>query len=288
MNAWKWVPNALTLGNLLGGVVVCWAAASGSFLGEALVADWTDQNGVWPEKWWPVGAESRGVQMVAVVWALAMLCDVLDGWAARKLGVAGPMGVQLDSLADVVTGGLAPAMVAMRLFQDDGGAGMTWEMLACLGVAAAAPCRLARFNVAASSGEGGTDFEGMPAPAAGVFWMGVMLAWGELQGGFEMLWVVGLAWIGLVVVPLAMVSRRKMWGLKGLGKDAHRDKWRGVFIAVIPGIQVSTWWVCESVFLAVPLCLLLYLGLATATTPQSLSVEIHPLPFTAHEIPRCH
>ena len=271
MNAWKWVPNALTLGNLLGGVVVCWAAASGSFLGEALVADWTDQMVFWMQEPWPTGAESRGLQMVAVVWSLAMLCDVLDGWAARKLGVAGPMGVQLDSLADVVTGGVAPAMVAMRLFQDDGGVGMTWEMLACLGVAAAAAYRLARFNVATDSGEGGTDFEGLPAPAAGVFWMGVMLAWGELQGGFEVLLAVGLAWIGLVVVPLAMVSRRKMWGLKGLGKDAHRDKWRGVFVAVIPGIQVSTWWVYESVFLAVPLCLLLYLGLAMATTPQSPS-----------------
>ena len=271
MNAWKWVPNALTLGNLLGGVVVCWAAASGSFLGEALVADWTDQMVFWMQEPWPTGAESRGVQMVAVVWALAMLCDVLDGWAARKLGVAGPMGVQLDSLADVVTGGVAPAMVAMRLFQDDGGVGMTWEMLACLGVAAAAAYRLARFNVTADSGEGGTDFEGMPAPAAGVFWMGVMLAWGELQGslrcpvgrGVGLDWACGGA--------SGDGEPRKMWGLKGLGKDAHRDKWRGVFVAVIPGIQVSTWWVYESVFLAVPLCLLLYLGLAMATTPQSPS-----------------
>lgn len=269
MNTWKWVPNALTLGNLLGGVVVCWAAASGSFLGEALVAGWTDSLVSGVQEPWPAGAEARGVQMVAVVWALAMFCDVLDGWAARKLDVAGPMGVQLDSLADVVTGGVAPAMVAMRLFQDDGGVGLTWEMLACLGVAAAAAYRLARFNVAAESGEGGTDFEGMPAPAAGVYWMGVMLAWGELQGGVEVLWVVALAWIGLVVVPLAMVSRRKMWGLKGLGKDAHRDKWRGVLVAVVPGVQVSAWVLCESVFLAVPLCLLLYLGLAMATTPQS-------------------
>ena len=148
---------------------------------------------------------------------------------------------------------------------------MTGEMLACLGVAAAAAYRLARFNVAAESGEGGTDFEGMPAPAAGVFWMGVMLAWGELHGSMDALMAVGLAWIGLVVVPLAMVSRWKMWGLKGMGKDPHRDKWRGVLVAVIPGVQVSTWWVCESVFLAVPLCLLLYLGLAMATTPQSQS-----------------
>ena len=70
MNTWKWVPNALTLGNLLGGVVVCWAAASGAFLGEALVLD---------------GNAWSGTVAVATVWALAMFCDVLDGWAARAL-----------------------------------------------------------------------------------------------------------------------------------------------------------------------------------------------------------
>ena len=58
----------------------------------------------WARPWWLGGAipwcrgcrnpghrrEARGVQMVAVVWALAMFCDVLDGWAVRKLDVAGP------------------------------------------------------------------------------------------------------------------------------------------------------------------------------------------------------
>ena len=172
MNAWKWIPNALTLGNLLGGVVVCWAAASGSFLGEALVAGWTDNMVFWLQEGWPGGAEARGVQMVALVWALAMFCDVLDGWAARKLGVAGPMGVQLDSLADVVTGGVAPAIVAMRLFQDHGGPAVNGEMVACLGVAAAAAYRLARYNVAAEAGKGGPYFEGLPRAGG----------WGVLDG----------------------------------------------------------------------------------------------------------
>jgi len=268
MTTWNWVPNALTLGNLLGGVVVCWAASSGAFLGEALVADWPGQMVIWRQEPWPTGAEARGVQMVAAVWALAMFCDVLDGWAARKLGVAGPMGVQLDSLADVVTGGVAPAMVAMRLFKDDGGTGVTWEMVACLGVAAAAAYRLARFNVAADKGEGGTHFEGLPAPAAGVFWMGVMLAWGELKGGFDVLMAVGLAWIGLGLVPLAMVSRRKMWGLKGWGKEPGVDRWRAVLVGAILLVGTWTWFGWGSVFLAVPVCVLLYLGLAMATTPQ--------------------
>ena len=271
MNAWKWVPNALTLGNLLGGVVVCWAAASGSFLGEALVAEWTDSMALGMQEPWPGGVEARGVQMVAVVWVLAMFCDVLDGWAARKLGVAGPMGVQLDSLADVVTGGVAPAMVAMRLFQGEGGAGLTWEMVACLGVAVAAAYRLARFNVAAEKGKEGPFFEGLPAPAAGVFWLGMMLTWGELQGGANESMSTSLAWIGLVVVPLAMASRRKMWGLKGWGLNPRVDQIRSVMVPIVVGVGVGTWFGCESVFLAVPLCLLLYLGLAMATTPQSQS-----------------
>ena len=262
MNTWKWVPNALTLGNLLGGLVVCWSAASGSFLGESLVVDWTREI-------WHAGAESLGVQLVAIVWALAMLCDVLDGWAARKLGVAGPLGVQLDSLADVVTGGVAPAMVAMRLFQDDGDVGFSWEMLACLGVAAAAAFRLARFNVAAESGLGGTHFEGLPAPAAGVYWMGVMLAWGEMHGGTGVMWPMGLAWLGLALIPIAMVSRRKMWGLKGWGKEPKVDRSRWVMVAMVPLAGVGTWLALGSVFLAVPVCLLLYLGLAMATTPQA-------------------
>ena len=76
------------MGNLLGGAFVCWAAASGDNI--------TDGR-------------------VAAVWLLAMFCDVLDGFVARKLGVDGPLGVQLDSLADMVTGGLAPAFVAYRL-----------------------------------------------------------------------------------------------------------------------------------------------------------------------------
>ena len=93
----------MTLGNLLGGAVVCWAAASGEFLGQALL-------------WDSAGSDmALATQMVAAVWMFAMLCDAFDGWAARKLGVDGALGVQLDSLADVVTGGLAPAMVAMRL-----------------------------------------------------------------------------------------------------------------------------------------------------------------------------
>ena len=98
--------------------------------------------------------------------------------------------------------------------------------------------------------------------------MGVMLAWGELQGGPEVLWATSLARVGLVVVPLAMVSRRRMWGLKGWGVSSRVDQMRGIMVLVILGVGIGSWFACQSAFIAVPLCLLLYLALAMATTPQ--------------------
>ena len=118
------------MGNLLGGAYVCWASASGN--------DITDGR-------------------IAAVWLAAMFFDVLDGWAARKLGVESPMGVQLDSLADLVTSGLAPAFVSYRLICESGACdSLMLNALPALLVVAAA-YRLARYNVSASEGEGNGD-----------------------------------------------------------------------------------------------------------------------------------
>lgn len=78
--------------------------------------------------------------------ALGLLFDLLDGRAARKLGVSGPFGAQLDSLADVITFGLAPAAVLYA-----------WKLtalgplglIAPAALVAAAATRLARFTAAA-------------------------------------------------------------------------------------------------------------------------------------------
>lgn len=50
---------------------------------------------------------------------LAFLFDFLDGFIARKMGTSGPLGVQLDSLADMVTFGVAPGMIVMVLMVMD-------------------------------------------------------------------------------------------------------------------------------------------------------------------------
>lgn len=89
--------------------------------------------------------------------ALGLLFDLLDGRAARKLGVSGPFGAQLDSLADVITFGLAPAAVLYA-----------WKLtalgplglIAPAALVAAAATRLARFTAAAG---------GPPAPGPARF-----------------------------------------------------------------------------------------------------------------------
>jgi CDP-diacylglycerol---serine O-phosphatidyltransferase len=107
---------------------------------------------------------------------IAMILDTLDGFIARLTNSSSAFGVELDSLADVVSFGLAPAILAF-----------TWGLwpLGRLGWAAgflfvtAAAMRLARFNVQSATTTASTDkryFVGMPSPAAAsviastVFW----------------------------------------------------------------------------------------------------------------------
>ena len=95
---------------------------------------------------------------------IAMVLDTLDGLIARLTNSSTAFGVQLDSLADVVSFGLAPAILAF-----------TWGLwpLERLGWAAgfiyvtAAAMRLARFNIQTTTAADKRHFVGLPSPAAG-------------------------------------------------------------------------------------------------------------------------
>ncbi len=97
----------------------------------------------------------------------AMIFDMLDGRAARVLGADSRFGAQLDSLADLVSFGVAPAIImyswTLHRLDDLG-----W--IAALVFCAASAVRLARFNVQAARDEGATNvrpyFTGLPTPAA--------------------------------------------------------------------------------------------------------------------------
>ena len=96
---------------------------------------------------------------------LALALDVLDGKVARWRHVASPLGRELDSLADVISFGVAPAAIAYAAGMQGG-----WDRVVLLYFVACGVSRLARFNVTAQtlSDEAGKVryFEGTPIPTS--------------------------------------------------------------------------------------------------------------------------
>ena len=116
------------------------------------------------------------LQMAAFFILLGIILDYLDGFLANKLQAQSELGLQLDSLADVITSGLGPAVIMFQLLKLSG---PDWNISApgslpvdlsfnglipFLGliIAAAAAYRLAKFNVSTDQSE---HFFGMPTPA---------------------------------------------------------------------------------------------------------------------------
>ena len=104
------LPNALTMGNLLSGVLVIVGLFIWPFGGQ--------MNSINNDSLLEFGALStslygQGMLTLSWIWILGQVCDLLDGMAARWTQTSGPMGVQLDSMADLVSSGVAPAVVGI-------------------------------------------------------------------------------------------------------------------------------------------------------------------------------
>ena len=93
--------------------------------------------------------------------ALAIPCDIVDGWLARRRGESSPFGAQLDSLADATSFVLLPAALALSLDASP------WTALAAAAWVLAGLLRLARFAVVGTVGSGAAErFEGVPTAFA--------------------------------------------------------------------------------------------------------------------------
>ncbi len=98
---------------------------------------------------------------------LAMVFDALDGHVARLSRTSSEFGAQLDSLCDVVTFGVAPGFLLVKMVPQftHFHPGAIWIMAAAFPACAA--LRLARFNVETSDDDDHLHFSGLPSPAAG-------------------------------------------------------------------------------------------------------------------------
>ncbi len=164
---------------------------------------------------------------------VAALLDGLDGRIARMTNTQSEFGMQYDSLADLVSFGVAPALVMytwslenLRVYGPLAGkAGWAAAFL----YAACAAVRLARFNTQV----GVVDkryFIGLASPAAA----GVMMAfvWTLADRGFDGLRVAFLALALTVTIAILMVSRVRYWSFKSAGGPRVSYPWMVMLIGI--------------------------------------------------------
>jgi CDP-diacylglycerol--serine O-phosphatidyltransferase len=144
-----------------------------------------------------------GWQWTCIFIGAAALFDFCDGASARLLKAYSKIGAELDSLADLVSFGVAPALMIFNIMNHFGSNVLCY---AALLVAVFGALRLARFNVYDT---GSTTFRGLPIPSAAIFLMG--LAGWVSQHGY--IGGVPMAVI-LLLTSLAMVGNFTMFSLK--------------------------------------------------------------------------
>lgn len=191
------LPNFITLGNLFCGTL---ATVSVLVNGDLTTAFWL---------------------IVA-----AAVCDFFDGMVARLMGLSGPLGVQLDSLADDISFGLAPSAVLFSLFHRLNAHLLPdWVGYLCFLFAAFAALRLAKFNI---DEEQHTEFRGLPTPAATLFV--VAMGWSVEHSGIMAGVNVWGVLVTTLVLALVMVSNLPMFSLKFKGFGWKGNELRYLFM----------------------------------------------------------
>ncbi len=201
------IPNLFTLLNLVFGCLAIVVTLQNGIVIQ-YAADGMQLIDI-PEKIW----------MASLFIGLAALVDFLDGFVARLFKASSEMGKQLDSLADVVSFGVAPAMILfqflrMSIAQEEDGLNATiiWLLPAFI-LAAAAAWRLAKFNLDDSQSFG---FKGMPTPAVGLLIASLPLIYWNIHSQI-MVDIIFNKWFlyGLIVfLSWLMVSNLPMMALK--------------------------------------------------------------------------
>ena len=128
-------------------------------------------------------------ELATVLIGLSIVFDITDGAVARLVGAVTPFGLQFDSLADLVSFGLAPALLAFTLFSEGRDEWDPLGWVVCFLWVACAAIRLARFNTTIDPTADKRYFTGMPSPGAAGVVMASVFAFGDQMQGRDRLWV---------------------------------------------------------------------------------------------------
>ncbi len=162
---------------------------------------------------------------------LASVFDILDGIVARLSGASSKFGIQYDSLSDLISFGVAPALLAFSWALRPYG---RFGWLAAFLFVVCGALRLARYNVLAASGEN-KYFKGLPIPAAASMIAVTILLYFELieTGGVKDIIIL----VMIYTLAFLMVSRIQYFGLKELGLAKRKPL--STFIIVLPSAIVA-------------------------------------------------
>lgn len=197
----KHIPNTITCLNLISGCIATYWAFQGNY------------------------------DFALIFIVVGAVFDFFDGMAARLLGVSSPIGKELDSLADVVTFGVAPSAMVFSflkgIFDGQGPRCMSpfefpFVFLGGLSVlaftmAAFSALRLAKFNLDERQTMG---FIGLPTPANALFWASLIVGCGDClhtlpySAGIILLMVFVSCWLLVSKIPM-FALKFKQWGWRG-------------------------------------------------------------------------
>lgn len=183
MSIRRFIPNTITCLNLICGSVACILSFRSL---ETL------------------GCGLQGYQWAFIFIGLAAIFDFMDGAMARLLHAYSEIGKELDSLSDLISFGLAPALLVFNTMKEFEPASSL-----CYGALILAVCgalRLAKFNI---DDRQATSFIGLPIPANAIFWIG-FCSWVHATGIYCTWMMLALA----ILMSFSMVSRLKMFSLK--------------------------------------------------------------------------
>ena len=164
----------------------------------------------------------------------AAVCDFCDGFAARSLKAFTPIGKELDSLADVISFGLLPAMMMHRRMVEGGMTG--WLSYVPLVIVVFSAIRLAKFNVDDRQTE---NFLGLPTPACAI-WCGSLIyaADNGIMTSVDMLHNLYFIPSASVILAFLLVSEIPMISIK-IKKESKYNQVRLRFIVICAVFAVA-------------------------------------------------
>lgn len=223
------IPNLVTLLNLLSGSIAIFMA----FSGEMVLASWFI--------------------------IIAAILDFLDGFVARVLHAGSEIGAQLDSLADVISFGLAPSAIMFQLIlQSPGNLTLSAGLIKILPytallLVAGGAYRLAKFNT--DPGQA-VEFKGLPIPATGLFVAALPLIVNQFGQSEQLAWIFQNQYILLVIIVLLswlMISNIPMISLKFKNLKWKDNISRFILLGSVPFLFVFLKWS------AIPVIIFLYI-----------------------------